>query len=78
MDATRLGRIFAESIGNCAPRAHNERWAVRDMALPAKLPMSTLGNIFADKVIRLYDEYLTLRPSMNTLITAMTRHRTVH
>lgn len=77
-DAARLGRVFADSIANYAQRALAEHWTVRGMTRPAELPMSTLALIFAHEVTRLDDEYLTTRPSMNALLAAMMRHRTIH
>jgi hypothetical protein len=78
LDATRLGLVFSEAIANYARRAHIEHWTIRGMARPAELPMSTLSMIFAHEVTRLDDEYLTVRPSLDALTTAMMRHRTIH
>nr|WP_225737701.1 hypothetical protein [Dyella acidiphila] len=78
LDATRLSHAFAEAISTYARRAQVESWAIRGMARPADLPMSTLALIFAHEVTRLDDEYLTKRPSLDALVGAMTRHRTLH
>ena len=78
LDATRLSQVFADAITSYARRAQTEGWTIRGMARPADLPLSTLALIFAHEVTRLDDEYLTVRPSLEALMIAMTRHRTVH
>ncbi|GLQ94452.1 hypothetical protein [Dyella acidisoli] len=78
MDATRLSQVFADAIASFARRAHVENWAIRGMTRPADLPMSILATIFAHEVTRLDDEYLTVRPSLDALMIAMARHRTIH
>lgn len=78
MDATRLSQVFADAISSYARRAHMESWTIRGMTRPTDLPMSTLAMIFAHEVTRLDDEYLSLRPSLDALMMAMTRRRTIH
>lgn len=77
-DASRLSHVFADAIASFARRAQVESWAIRGMIRPAELPMSILSMIFAHEVTRLDDEYLTVRPSLDALSTAMTRRRTIH
>lgn len=77
-EATRLGNVFACSLTSFAQRATVECWTIRSMTRPTELPMSTLATIFAHEVTRLDDEYLTLPPSLEALLAAITRHRTIH
>lgn len=78
MDAARLSLVFADAIASFARRAQTESWTIRGMNRPADQPMSILAMIFAYEVTRLDDEYLSVRPSLQSLMVAMARHRTIH
>lgn len=78
VEAIRLGQAFASSIAKSSRHAAVEDWGIRGILRPVELPLSTLAMIFAYEVTRLDNDYLTLRPSLDGLRTAMTRCRTIH
>ena len=76
--SSRLGDIFADSLRYFSLRAKLEKWAIRDMARPAQLPISAIAAVFARDVARLNDDYVTRVPSKPALLEAMSRERGVH